>query len=160
MRTTFTLAACTALALVSVGCGGPVPSVEDESALAAEADAVLGPPPAVVIVSDAEPTGTAAFAVPDMHCNFSCGPKVQTALAALDGVTKIETIVGDDAAERTAVVWTTDAFDPAAAIAAIEEVGFTATERPEDYEPPVEPEADEGPAGGSHEGSGSEGEAA
>ncbi|MEM1063762.1 MAG: hypothetical protein AAGJ97_15665, partial [Planctomycetota bacterium] len=64
--------------------------------------------------------------------------------ATVAGVTKVETVVTEDPADRSAFVWTTDAFDAAAAVAAIEAAGFTATSRPEGYEPPAavgEPEA-------------------
>ncbi|MBN1854256.1 MAG: heavy-metal-associated domain-containing protein [Pirellulales bacterium] len=69
---------------------------------------------------------TATFTVEGMACAHACAPKVQKILASQPGVS--EACVDFDTKTATCVI-DKETFDPATAISALADGGFTATEK-------------------------------
>ncbi len=82
---------------------------------------------ATQLVSIAEADGELTLAVPDMHCQYSCFPRVEKTLAATDGIESVELAqqpTPDELTNRQVVVHYRKGFDLNAALANLEAEGF------------------------------------
>lgn len=87
--------------------------------------------PETIAKAPAIPTSTSAsgttltLSVPGMHCEVACAPKVRKTLAAVPGVSGVETNVDD----KTATIVVGDGFELETAVAKLEEAGYPATKK-------------------------------
>ena len=99
------------------GCGSQAPpaTVQQEDPAAA---------PFTMISFNVEAAPTVKFSVPDMHCQFSCAPKVMETLVARPGVKDVKV----ELESKTAIVAIDqERFDADEAIAALVDAQFTNT---------------------------------
>ena len=79
-------------------------------------------PDTSVVAAASDATQTLVYHVPDMSCDFVCSPTVRKTLAAIPGVTNVETNIED----HTATVIASSDFDESQALAALSKAGYPA----------------------------------
>lgn len=99
-------------------------SREEAAAPAAEAPSAVETPAAKMVSADSEKL---TLAVPEMHCEFACYPKVKETLEGTEGVELVELAPQKEAGaidNRQVILTYKPGFDVNAAIAKLDEAGF------------------------------------